>query len=67
MRVRHAAPPGVRPPDGGGGSSRRLVAELFKAFGNGIFYSHDEVHLNMIVQKFVQLCIRNCVHHKNVL
>ena len=44
-----------------------LVAELFKAFGNGIFYSHDEVHLNMIVQKFVQLRIRNCVHRKNVL
>ena len=30
-----------------------LVAELFKVFGNGIFYSHDEVHLNMMLQRFV--------------
>ena len=44
-----------------------LVVELFKAFGNGIFYSHDEVHLNMIVQKFVQFRIRSCVYLKNVL
>ena len=44
-----------------------LVVELFKAFGNGIFYSHDEVHLNMIVQKFAQAGIRNCVYYKNVL
>ena len=27
-----------------------LVAERFKAFGNGIFYSRDEVHLNMMLQ-----------------
>ena len=38
-----------------------LVAELFKAFGNGIFYSRDEVHLTMMLQKSVQLCIRICV------
>ena len=31
-----------------------LVVELFKAFGNGIFYSHDEVHLNMMLQRFVR-------------
>ena len=38
-----------------------LVAELFKAFGNGIFYCHDEIHLNVMVQKFVQFCVRSCV------
>ena len=38
-----------------------LVVELFKAFGNGIFYSRDEVHLTMMLQKSVQLCIRICV------
>lgn len=38
-----------------------LVAELFKAFGNGIFYSRDEVYLTMMLQKSVQLCIRICV------
>ena len=31
-----------------------LVVELFKAFGNGIFYSRDKVHLNMMLQKFVR-------------
>lgn len=31
-----------------------LVVELFKAFGNGIFYSRDEVHLNMMLQRFVR-------------
>ena len=31
-----------------------LVVELFKAFGDGIFYSHDEVHLNMMLQRFVR-------------
>ena len=31
-----------------------LVAERFKAFGNGIFYGHDEVHLNMMLQRFVR-------------
>lgn len=38
-----------------------LVVELFKAFGNGIFYSRDEVHITMMLQKSVQLCIRICV------
>ena len=28
-----------------------LVVELFKAFGNGIFYSRDEVDLTMMLQK----------------
>ena len=37
------------------------LAELFKVFGNGIFYSRDEVHLTMMLQKSVQLCIRICV------
>ena len=49
------------------GPDSPLVAELFKAFGNGIFYSHDEVHLIMIVQKFVQFRIRSCVYGENVL
>ena len=31
-----------------------LVVELFKVFGNGIVYSHDEVHLNMMLQRFVR-------------
>ena len=31
-----------------------LVVELFKAFGNGIFYSRDEVHLTMMLQRFVR-------------
>lgn len=31
-----------------------LVIELFKVFGNGIFYSRDEVHLNMMLQRFVR-------------
>ena len=31
-----------------------LVVELFKVFGNGIFYSRDEVHLNMMLQRFVR-------------
>lgn len=44
-----------------------LVAELFKAFGNGIFYCHDEIHLNRMVQKFVQFCVRNCVYHESIL
>ena len=44
-----------------------LVAELFKAFGNGIFYSRDEVHLTMMLQKSVQLCIRICVWCKSIL
>ena len=38
-----------------------LVVELFEAFGNGIFYSRDEVHLTIMLQKSVQLCIRICV------
>ena len=38
-----------------------LVVELFKAFGDGIFYSRDEVYLTMMLQKSVQLCIRICV------
>ena len=44
-----------------------LVVELFKAFGNGIFYSHDEVHPNMMLQRFVRLCIRICVCCKSIL
>lgn len=44
-----------------------LVAELFKALGNGIFYSHDEVHLNMIVQKFVRFYVRSCVYRESIL
>ena len=44
-----------------------LVAELFKAFGNGIFYCHDEIHLNVMVQKFVQFCVRSCVYHDSIL
>jgi len=44
-----------------------LVVELFKAFGNGIFYSRDEVHLTMMLQKSVQLCIRICVCCKSIL
>ena len=38
-----------------------LVVERFKVFGNGIGYSRDEVHLTMMLQKSVQLCIRICV------
>ena len=43
-----------------------LVVELFKVFGNGIFYSRDEVYLTMMLQKSVQLCIRSCVHYENI-
>ena len=31
-----------------------LVVELFKVFGNGIVYSRDEVHLTMMLQRFVR-------------
>jgi len=44
-----------------------LVVEMFKAFGNGIFYSRDEVHLTMMLQKSVQLRIRICVWCKSIL
>ena len=43
-----------------------LVTELFKAFGNGIFYCHDEIHLNVMVQKFVRFCVRSCVYHESI-
>ena len=49
------------------GAYPTLVAELFKAFGNGIFYSHDEVHLNMIVQKFVRFYVRSYVYRESIL
>ena len=35
-----------------------------KRLANGIFYSHDEVHLNMIVQKFVRFYVRSCVYRE---
>ena len=43
-----------------------LVVELFKAFGNGIVYSRDEVHLNMMLQRFVRYAAKVFYDTENV-
>ena len=45
-----------------------LVAELFKAFGNGIFYSHNEITSSQYDStEFCAVCVRNCVYHESNL